>query len=67
MESGKHLYFQLPVVRCAGGTSKRRSYAMGGVGSVQGCIHSASLQTCRRCSPERVKLRALESFSAGAH
>jgi hypothetical protein len=66
MASGKPVHVQLPVARGAGDTSKRRSYAMDGVGSVQGCIHSASSQTCPRSSPERVKLRAFEYFSAGA-
>lgn len=45
--------FKLPLARGAGGKPKRRSYAREGVGSVQGSIHSASSQDCRRISPDR--------------
>src|SRR5690554_8134260 len=44
-----------PDPRGAGGRPKRRSYARDGVGSVQGSIHSASSQACRRISPGDTK------------
>ncbi|EWH00987.1 hypothetical protein Q427_16480 [Halomonas sp. BC04] len=48
----------MTAARGAGDKPEGRSYAMDGVGSVQGGIHSASPQACRRNSPESLDAAA---------